>query len=50
MILPKEVAGGEAVTVFGHVEGVKPGAKFKDRGQLYVAGLHVTLMKGIHAP
>ncbi|GLC36686.1 hypothetical protein PLESTM_000489500 [Pleodorina starrii] len=50
MVLPKEVAGSDAVTVFGHVPGVAPGAKYKDRGQLYVVGLHATLMKGIHAP
>ncbi|EFJ46290.1 histone H3 methyltransferase [Volvox carteri f. nagariensis] len=50
MILPKEVVKGEAVPIFGHVPGVKPGAKFKDRGQLFVTGVHATLMKGIHAP
>ncbi|GLI66471.1 hypothetical protein VaNZ11_010314, partial [Volvox africanus] len=50
MVLPTEVVGGEAVPVYGHVAGAAPGATFQDRGELYVSGVHATLMKGIHAP
>lgn len=51
MVLPGQVLGEAGPFLdYGHPPGVALGDKFKDRGQVMVAGVHGTTVRGIHAP